>query len=79
MQLAQTQYLVAMATTGLDGRGTFAGLPPGRYWISNLDTAALAGDLRLHWDAGVTLFPAKTAHIELSDLNAVETSDQNLH
>jgi hypothetical protein len=79
MQIAQTQYLVATATTDLNGRATFAGLPPGHYWISNLDTAALAGDLRLHWDDGVTLLPAKTSYVELSDLNAVETSDQNLH
>jgi len=77
MQLAQTQYLAATATTDLDGRGIFAGLPPGHYWISNLDTPALAGDLRLHWDVGVTVLPAKTAHVELSDLNALETSDQN--
>ncbi len=79
MQIAQTQYLVATATTDLNGRATFAGLPPGHYWISNLDTAALAGDLRLHWDDGVTLVPAKTSYVDLSDLNAVETSDQNLH
>jgi hypothetical protein len=77
MQLAQTQYLAATATTDLNGRGTFAGVAPGHYWISNLDTPALAGDLRLHWDVGITLLPGKTAYVELSDLNALETSDQN--
>lgn len=79
MQIAQTKYLVATATTDLNGRAAFAGLPPGHYWISNLDAAALAGDLRLHWDDAVTLLPAKISYVELSDLNAVETSDQNLH
>jgi hypothetical protein len=79
MQLAQTRYLVATAVTNLSGRADFYNLSPGQYWISNLDTAALAGDLRLHWDAGVVVAPAKTARIELSNLNAVETSEQVAH
>jgi hypothetical protein len=77
MQLAQTRYLAATTTTDLDGRAAFGNLAPGEYWISNLDAAALAGDLRLHWDVAVTLTPTKPAHIELSNLNAVETSELN--
>lgn len=77
MQLAQTRFLVATVMTDLDGRAGLENLTPGEYWISNLDAAALAGDLRLHWDVPVTLAPAKSAHIELSNLNALETSDQN--
>lgn len=77
MQLAQTHYLVATTVTNLSGSAAFANLTPGQYWISNLDTPALTGDLRLHWDVGVTLSPAKPARIELSNLNALETSEQN--
>ena len=75
MQLAQTRYLVATATTNLNGRAAFDDPPPGQYWISNLDTPALAGDLRLHWDLATAVTPAKTARIELSNLNALETSE----
>jgi hypothetical protein len=78
MQLAQTHYLLATAVTNLSGRAAFEGLPPGQYWISNLDTPALAGELRLHWDVGIAVPPAKTAHVELSNLNAIETSEQNV-
>lgn len=79
LQLAQTRYLAAKASTNLTGRGAFDHLAPGQYWISNLDTPALAGDLRLHWDLAITVPPAKTASVELSDLNALETSEQNTH
>jgi hypothetical protein len=75
MQLAQTRYLVATATTNLNGRAAFDDLPPGQYWISNLDTPALAGDLRLHWDLAIAVAQAKTARVELSNLNALETSE----
>jgi hypothetical protein len=78
MQLAQTQYLVATAVTDLSGRTAFEGLPPGQYWISNLDTAALAGDVRLHWDVGISVVAAKTARMQLSNLNALETSEQTV-
>ena len=75
LQLAQTRYLAAKASTNLTGRGAFDHLAPGQYWISNLDTPALAGELRLHWDLAITVPPAKTASVELSNLNAVETSE----
>lgn len=78
MRLAQTQYLVATSVTNLSGRTAFEGLPPGQYWISNLDTPALAGDVRLHWDVGIAVAPAKTARLQLSNLNALETSEQNV-
>jgi hypothetical protein len=79
MQLAQTRYLVATAVTNLNGNGAFEGLNAGQYWISNLDTPALSGDLRLIWDVGANVSPAKTARIELSNLNTVETSEQFAH
>jgi hypothetical protein len=79
VQLARTHYVAAVAVTSLSGHATFSNLAPGQYWISNLDTPALAANLRLHWDVGIAVPPAKTASIELSDLNAVETSEQNTH
>jgi hypothetical protein len=79
VQFARAHYLVATATTNLSGRAAFNNLTPGQYWISNLDTPALAGELRLHWDVGIAVPPAKTASIELSDLNALETSEQATH
>jgi hypothetical protein len=75
MQLAQTRYLVATAMTDLNGRGALDSLPPGQYWVSNLDTPALAGDLRLHWDLAIVVAQAKTTRVELSNLNALETSE----
>ncbi len=79
VQFARAHYLVATATTNLSGRAAFNNLTPGQYWISNLDTPALAGELRLHWDVGIAVPPSKTASIELSDLNALETSEQATH
>lgn len=76
MQLAQTHYLVATATTNLSGHAVFDNLTPGQYWISNLDVPAFSGGLRLHWDVAITAAPAKTARLELSDLNALETAEQ---
>jgi len=76
MQLAQTRYLVGTTTTNLSGRAAFEGLGPGQYWISNLDTPALTGDLRLRWDVPVVVPAAKTARIELSNLNTIETAEQ---
>jgi len=75
MQLAQARYLVATATTNLNGRASFDDLPPGQYWISNLDTPALSGDLRLHWDLAIAVAQAKTTRVELSNLNALEASE----
>ncbi len=76
MQLAQTRYLVATTVTNLSGHAAFDNLAPGQYWISNLDASALAGDLRLRWDVAVAVAPAQTAHIELSNLNAIENSER---
>ena len=79
MQLAQTRYLAATAVTNLNGKGAFEGVNAGQYWISNLDTPALSGDLRLHWDASVNVAPAKTARLELSNLNTIESAEQFAH
>jgi hypothetical protein len=73
-QLAQERYLVARAETNLDGRGSFSGVAPGKYWIGMLGTEAISGDVRLHWDFPVTVRPGQTASIELSNLNAARPS-----
>ena len=75
LKLAQTEYLAARTNSDLDGRGVFTGVAPGEYWITTLDTSALAGDQRLRWNVSVTVLPGQTARIELSNLNAIDTSE----
>ncbi len=72
LDLAQTRYLAAAAESDLDGRGTFPGVPPGDYWLSTLDTDAVAGDARLRWDVPVTVESGQTSRVALSNLNAKE-------
>lgn len=73
-RLAEERYLVAHTDTDLDGRGSFAGIPPGRYWIGMIGTEAISGNVRERWDFPVTVRQGETAHIELSNLNAVRTN-----
>lgn len=73
-QLAQERYLAAHTDTDLDGRGSFAGIAPGKYWIGMLGEEAISGDVRLHWDFPVTVLPGETAQVELSNLNAARPS-----
>jgi hypothetical protein len=72
IDLAQARYLVAQTDTDLDGRGHFAGLAPGKYWINILGTQAMSGDVRLRWDFPVTVRAGEAAHVELSNLNAAK-------
>jgi hypothetical protein len=72
LQLAQSVYLAAETESGLDSRGSFAGLAPGTYWLTTLDTPALAGDVRLRWNLQVTVRPGETTRVELSNANAIE-------
>jgi hypothetical protein len=74
LYLAQTCYLVAKTETDLDGRGAFVGVPAGEYWLGTLETDAVAGDVRLRWDAPLTVRAGQTTRLELSNLNAVEPS-----
>jgi hypothetical protein len=75
LELAQSKYMAGEATADLNGRGAIAGLAPGTYWLSTLDTPALAGDVRLEWDYAVTVHPGETVHAELSNVNAVDLAD----
>lgn len=74
IELAQERYLVAQADTDLDGRGSFAGIAPGNYWIGMLGGEAISGDVRLNWDFPVTVHRGETARVELSNLNASRPS-----
>ena len=78
-RLAQERYLVARTPTDLDGHGSFAGIPPGNYWIGMLGEEAISGDVHLRWDFPVTVRQGETASVELSNLNAARpnTSAQN--
>jgi hypothetical protein len=73
-ELAQERYLVAQSDTDLDGRGSFAGIAAGNYWIGMLGAEAISGDVRLHWDLPVTVRQGETSRIELSNLNASRPS-----
>jgi hypothetical protein len=73
-ELAQERYLVAKSDTDLDGRGSFAGIAAGNYWIGMLGAEAISGDVRLHWDFPVTVREGETSRIELSNLNASRPS-----
>lgn len=73
-EVAQTRYLVAKVDTDLDGRALLAGIPPGTYWLSTLGLDAAAGDARLRWDVEVNVQPGQTTRLELTNLNAVESS-----
>lgn len=72
LTLAQTTYLAAQTDSDLEGRGAVRGLLPGIYWLATLDSPAMAGDVRLHWDVPVRIAPGETVRIELSNVNAVE-------
>jgi len=76
LTLAQTTYLAAQMDSDLEGRGAIRGLVPGTYWLTTLDTPALAGDVRLQWDVPVRIAPGETARIELSNVNAVELASR---
>ncbi len=72
LQLAETRDLVAKSETDLDGRGVLPDILPGAYWLSTLETEAIAGDTRLRWDTPVTVRSGLATRLELSYLNAVE-------
>lgn len=70
---AQVKYLAGKAETDLDGRALITGLPPGNYWVSSLGMDAASGDRRLLWDVPVTVRAGQTTHLDLTNLNAIDT------
>jgi hypothetical protein len=81
MDLAQSRYLAAQTETNLEGRGRFAGLTPGKYWINMLSMQAISGDVRLRWDLPVAVRAGESTYVELSNVNAVKpnTTAQTLN
>lgn len=81
LELVQQRYLVAQTDTDLDGRGAFAGVGPGSYWIGMLSDEAISGDVRLRWDFPLTVRQGETTQVQLSNLNAVKpgVAAQNLN
>ena len=77
--LAQTTYLAAQTDSDLEGRGAIRGLLPGTYWLTTLDTPAMAGDVRLQWDVPVRIAPGETTRIDLNNINAVEPASRPSH
>jgi hypothetical protein len=71
-ELAQQRYLAAQTDSDLEGRGSFAGIAPGSYWIALLGADAISGDIRLRWDIPVTVQPGETSRVELSNVNAIK-------
>lgn len=71
LEWANTRYLVARAETGLDGRAGFVNVPAGDYWLSTLDREVPAGDVRLRWDAPVSVRPGQMTRVELNNYNAL--------
>ena len=72
-ELAQTKYLATKIDTDLDGHAAASRLTPGQYWLSTLNLDADSGDTRLRWDVPITIRADQTTHIELTNLNAVDT------
>lgn len=70
---AQLKYLAAKVDTDLDGHALVSGLPPGIYWVSSLGAEASSGDRHVTWDVAVKVLPGQTTHVELTNLNSVET------
>jgi hypothetical protein len=73
-QLAEERYVVARTDSDLEGRGSFAGIAPGNYWIGMFGSEAISGDVHLHWDYHVTVRPGQTVQVMLSNLNAAKPS-----
>ena len=75
IELATQRYLAGQTDTDLDGRGSFASIAPGTYWISMIGIQAISGDVRLRWDLPVTVRPGETTLVALSNLNAAKPND----
>jgi hypothetical protein len=72
LDLAQRNYAVKQTDTDIEGRGSFADVAPGDYWIGTLGTQAIAGDTRIRWDLHVTVRAGEVTHANLTNLNAAE-------
>jgi hypothetical protein len=74
MELAESAYLLAKTETNLDGRGAFANVLPGDYWLSTIEGEATVGDARLRWDVAVPVRAGRVTRVTLSNVNALRKS-----
>jgi hypothetical protein len=74
-EVAQEKYLAGKADTDLEGHAIVTGVPAGKYWISTLNLDANAGDTRLGWDVPIAIQAGQTTRIQLTNLNAVDSSE----
>jgi hypothetical protein len=72
LQLAELNYAVARTETDMQGRGAFSNVPVGDYWLSSLEGEGVAGDVRLRWDARVSVAAGRIARAILSNVNAAK-------
>jgi hypothetical protein len=71
LDLAQSKYSLAQTVTDDNGRGGFANVAPGTYWLSSLGIEAQVGDTREVWDTSVTVGAGPATQIVLANFNAV--------
>lgn len=72
IELAQSRYFVARMQTDLQGLGSIGGIRAGTYWVSSLELSAQVGDAHPRWDVPVTVRAGQTAHVVLSNVNAIQ-------
>jgi hypothetical protein len=70
LELIHTRYLAGQTETDYEGFARFAGLAPGRYWLTNLWNEVRAGDVQLRWELPLDLRPGRTFYLELTNANA---------
>jgi hypothetical protein len=74
LELAETTYLLAKTETDLNGRGAFANVTPGDYWLSTLEGEATVGNARLRWNVPVPVRAGRVTKVTLTNVNAVRKS-----
>ncbi|MCL5287129.1 MAG: hypothetical protein M1453_03930, partial [Acidobacteria bacterium] len=74
MELAESTYLLAKTETNLAGRGAFANVVPGDYWLSTVEGEATIGDAHLRWNVPVPVRAGRVTRVTLSNVNAVRKS-----
>ncbi len=74
LDLTESTYTAAKTETDLAGRGAFANVPAGDYWLSTVEGEATVGDARLRWDVPVPVRVGRVTRVTLSNVNAVRKS-----
>jgi hypothetical protein len=74
IELAETSYLLAKTETDLNGRGAFANVSAGDFWLSTVEGEATVGSARLRWDVPVPVRAGRVTKVTLTNVNAVRKS-----